>query len=213
MVELRQMKRVLAIMSICACLCGGAALADVQRSNRLVVDVYPFDSDKEWEAASDVALVADVEGVYFDSTENVNWSVNSRDMTLPEAVYRIELLVRKVEKGDFPYERVAFRLCMCIRGPLWTDWPFYRGITLGVSLRMVDGALRVRQVRPVLPYPPFSPCARAFRYSLRDVYGQECQEELPRLQVVARESACAWGRCGVCACRARRRSSAWSRSS
>ena len=163
------MKRVLAIMSICACLCGGAALADVQRSNRLVVDVYPFDSDKEWEAASDVALVADVEGVYFDSTENVNWSVNSRDMTLPEAVYRIELLVRKVEKGDFPYERVAFRLCMCIHGPLWTDWPFYRGITLGVSLRMVDGALRVRQVRPVLPYPPFSPCARAFRYSLRDV--------------------------------------------
>ena len=90
MVELRQMKRVLAIMSICACLCGCAALADVQRSNRLVVDVYDVDSDKEWEAASDVALVADVEGVYFDSTENVEWSVNSRDMTLPEAVYRIE---------------------------------------------------------------------------------------------------------------------------
>lgn len=113
---------------------------------------------------ADVVVIADVESVFFDSIGNLNPSCvrsvgpDSYTTVSPAATYRVELLARKVEKGDFPYQRLAFAAeDAAQRGGAYSDWPFYRGMTLGVRLRPVDGALRVQNVWPVLPYAPFSP--------------------------------------------------------
>ena len=84
---MRQMKRVFAIMSICACLCGGAALADVQRSNRLVVDVYAVDSDKGfaddslqgWLRVLEKRGFASAAGAQYVSVTLSSWRLGIRD--------------------------------------------------------------------------------------------------------------------------------------
>ena len=120
----------------------------------------------------DVIVVADVESVFFDSLYNLNPSCDkdvsphSYSPISPVATYRIELLARKVEKGDFPFQRLAFVADpRAHRGAFNGDWPFYRGMTLGVVLEKVDGALRVRKVWPVLPYAPFSSAELAWSFS------------------------------------------------
>jgi len=124
------------------------------------------------EAEPEAVVVADVEGVFFDSIRNMNPScvkaVTPTSYTLisPVATYRVELLVRRVEEGTFPYERLAFTVDPVRDLMLCEVWPFYRGMTLGVVLCRIDGALRVRRVEPVLPYPPFTACAQLFTDSL-----------------------------------------------
>ena len=121
-------------------------------------------------------VVADTESVFFDSVRNMNPSCvkdvtpTSYALISPVATYRVELLVRRVEQGDFPYERLAFVVDPVNHRSLYKDWPFYRGMTLGVALCRIDGALRVRRVWPVLPYPPFSSRTRAFTDSLTHKY-------------------------------------------
>lgn len=123
------------------------------------------------EDASEVIAVADVESVFFDSVRNMNPSCvkdvtpTSHTMISPGATYRVELLVRRVEKGVFPFERLAFVVDPVNHRSLYKDWPFYRGMTLGVALCRIDGALRVQRVWPVLPYPPFSSDTRTFAVS------------------------------------------------
>ena len=128
------------------------------------------------EDAPEVIVVADTESVFFDSVRNMNPSCvkdvtpTSYALISPVATYRVELLVRRVEQGDFPYERLAFVVDPVNHRSLYKDWPFYRGMTLGVALCRIDGALRVRRVWPVLPYPPFSSRTRAFTDSLTHKY-------------------------------------------
>ena len=122
------------------------------------------------EGVPEVIAVADVESVFFDSVRNMNPSCvknvtpNSHAMISPVATYRVELLVRRVEQGNLPYERLAFVVDPSIHPSLYEVWPFYRGMTLGVALCRTDGALRVRRVWPVLPYPPFSSSVRTSAY-------------------------------------------------
>ena len=132
------------------------------------------DNDDKVEPAA--VVVADVEGAFFDSVRNMNPScvkgVTPTSYTLisPVATYRVELLVRRVKDGAFPYERLAFTVDPDRDRALYETWPFYRGMTLGVALCRIDGALRVRRVWPVLPYPPFTACARLFTESLSNRY-------------------------------------------
>ena len=122
------------------------------------------------ECVPEVIAVADVESVFFDSVRNMNPACvknvtpDSYASISPVATYRVELLVRRVEKGAFPYERLAFVVDPSIHRSLYEVWPFYRGMTLGVALCRTDGALRVRRVWPVLPYPPFSSSVRTSAY-------------------------------------------------
>lgn len=120
----------------------------------------------------DVVVIADVENVFFESLSNLNPSCvkdispHSYAPIVPVATYRVELLARKVEKGDFPFQRLAFVADPKEhRGTFNGGWPFYRGMTLGVGLGTVDGALRVRKVWPVLPYAPFSSAELAWSFS------------------------------------------------
>ena len=128
------------------------------------------------EDAPEVIVVADTESVFFDSVRNMNPSCvkdvtpTSYALISPVATYRVELLVRRVEQGDFPYERLAFVVDPVNHRSLYEAWPFYRGMTLGVTLCRIDGALRVRRVWPVLPYPPFSSRTRTFTDSLTHKY-------------------------------------------
>ena len=132
------------------------------------------DNDDKVEPAA--VVVADVEGAFFDTVRNMNPSCvkevtpTSHALISPVATYRVELLVRRVEDGSFPYERLAFTVDPERDRALYEAWPFYRGMTLGVALCRIDGALRIRRVWPVLPYPPFTACARLFTESLSNRY-------------------------------------------
>ena len=137
------------------------------------LDTLPDDNEPVIpEGMPDVIAIADVESVFFDSVRNMNPSCvknaapNSQATISPVATYRVELLVRRVEKGAFPYERLAFVVDPSIHPSLYEVWPFYRGMTLGVALCRTDGALRVRRVWPVLPYPPFSSSVRTSAYPI-----------------------------------------------
>lgn len=124
--------------------------------------------DKSDKAEPAAVVVADVEGAFFDTVRNMNPSCvkgvtpTSYVSISPVATYRVELLVRRVEEGAFPYERLAFTVDPERDRALYEAWPFYRGITLGVALCRIDGALRVRRVWPVLPYPPFTRSTEIF---------------------------------------------------
>ena len=137
------------------------------------LDTLPDDNEPVIpEGMPDVIAIADVESVFFDSVRNMNPSCvknaapNSQATISPVATYRVELLVRRVEKGAFRYERLAFVVDPSIHPSLYEVWPFYRGMTLGVALCRTDGALRVRRVWPVLPYPPFSSSVRTSAYPI-----------------------------------------------
>lgn len=133
--------------------------------------------DKSDKAEPGAVVVADVEGTFFDSVRNMNPScvkgVTPTSYTLisPVATYRVELLVRRVKDGSFPYERLAFTVDPDRDRALYEAWPFYRGMTLGVALCRIDGALRVRRVWPVLPYPPFSRGKEIFMGPHRAAHG------------------------------------------
>ena len=111
------------------------------------------DNDDKVEPAA--VVVADVEGAFFDTVRNMNPSCvkevtpTSHALISPVATYRVELLVRRVEDGSFPYERLAFTVDPDRDRALYEAWPFYRGMTLGVALCRIDGALRIRRVWPV----------------------------------------------------------------
>lgn len=135
------------------------------RNRKLETDIRVPTSDaddNDDEVEPEVVVVADVEGTFFDSVRNMNPScvkgVTPTSYTLisPVATYRVELLVRRVKDGAFPYERLAFTVDPDRDQALYETWPFYRGMTLGVALCRIDGALRIRRVWPVLPYPPFT---------------------------------------------------------
>ena len=149
------------------------------RNRKLETDIRVPTSDaddNDDEVEPEAVVVADVEGTFFDSVRNMNPScvkgVTPTSYTLisPVATYRVELLVRRVKDGAFPYERLAFTVDPDRDRALYETWPFYRGMTLGVALCRIDGALRVRRVWPVLPYPPFTACARLFTESLSNRY-------------------------------------------
>ena len=149
------------------------------RNRKLETDIRVPTSDaddNDDEVEPEAVVVADVEGTFFDSVRNMNPScvkgVTPTSYTLisPVATYRVELLVRRVKDGAFPYERLAFTVDPDRDQALYETWPFYRGMTLGVALCRIDGALRVRRVWPVLPYPPFTACARLFTESLSNRY-------------------------------------------
>lgn len=116
--------------------------------------------DNDDKVEPEAVVVADVEGAFFDTVRNMNPSCvkevspTSHALISPVATYRVELLVRRVEDGSFPYERLAFTVDPERDRALYEDWPFYRGMTLGVALCRIDGALRIRRVWPVLPCPP-----------------------------------------------------------
>ena len=149
------------------------------RNRKLETDIRVPTSDaddNDDEVEPEAVVVADVEGTFFDSVRNMNPScvkgVTPTSYTLisPVATYRVELLVRRVKDGAFPYERLAFTVDPDRDRALYETWPFYRGMTLGVALCRIDGALRVRRVWPVLPYSPFTACARLFTESLSNRY-------------------------------------------
>ena len=149
------------------------------RNRKLETDIRVPTSDaddNDDEVEPEAVVVADVEGTFFDSVRNMNPScvkgVTPTSYTLisPVATYRVELLVRRVKDGAFPYERLAFTVDPDRDRALYETWPFYRGMTLGVALCRIDGALRVRRVWPVLPYPPFTASARLFTESLSNRY-------------------------------------------
>lgn len=149
------------------------------RNRKLETDIRVPTSDaddNDDEVEPEAVVVADVEGTFFDSVRNMNPScvkgVTPTSYTLisPVATYRVELLVRRVKDGAFPYERLAFTVDPDRDRALYETWPFYRGMTLGVALCRIDGALRVRRVWPVLPYPPFTACARLVTESLSNRY-------------------------------------------
>ena len=133
------------------------------------------DNDDKVEPAA--VVVADVEGAFFDTVRNMNPSCvkevtpTSHALISPVATYRVELLVRRVEDGSFPYERLAFTVDPERDRALYEAWPFYRGMTLGVALCRIDGALRIRRVWPVLPYPPFTRGKEIFMGSHRAAHG------------------------------------------
>ena len=133
------------------------------------------DNDDKVEPAA--VVVADVEGAFFDTVRNMNPSCvkevtpTSHALVSPVATYRVELLVRRVEDGSFPYERLAFTVDPERDRALYEAWPFYRGMTLGVALCRIDGALRIRRVWPVLPYPPFTRGKEIFMGSHRAAHG------------------------------------------
>ena len=150
------------------------------RNRKLETDVRVPASDaddKSDKAEPGAVVVADVEGTFFDSVRNMNPScvkgVTPTSYTLisPVATYRVELLVRRVKDGSFPYERLAFTVDPDRDRALYEAWPFYRGMTLGVALCRVDGALRIRRVWPVLPYPPFSRGKEIFMGPHRAAHG------------------------------------------
>ena len=124
--------------------------------------------DNDDKVEPEAVVVADVEGAFFDTVRNMNPSCvkgvtpTSYVSISPVATYRVELLVRRVEEGAFPYERLAFTVDPELHRSLYEIWPFYRGMTLGVALCRIDGALRVRRVWPVLPYPPFTRSTEIF---------------------------------------------------
>jgi hypothetical protein len=141
------------------------------RNRKLETDIRVPTSDaddNDDEVEPEAVVVADVEGTFFDSVRNMNPScvkgVTPTSYTLisPVATYRVELLVRRVEDGAFPYERLAFTVDPDRDRALYETWPFYRGMTLGVALCRIDGALCVRRVWPVLPYPPFTRSTEIF---------------------------------------------------
>lgn len=141
------------------------------RNRKLETDIRVPTSDaddNDDKVEPEAVVVADVEGAFFDSVRNMNPScvkgVTPTSYTLisPVATYRVELLVRRVEEGAFPYERLAFTVDPERDRALYEAWPFYRGMTLGVALCRIDGALRVRRVWPVLPYPPFTRSTEIF---------------------------------------------------
>ena len=117
----------------------------------------------------EIELIADVEDVSFSSLEALNSTHVAGDShgyraATPVATYRVELIVRKVEKGSLDYDRIAFEVDPRKHGnslidPM-TGWPFFRGMTLRVLLCREDDALKVVTVGLVLPYPPYSEAKR-----------------------------------------------------
>lgn len=111
----------------------------------------------------EVELIADVEDVSFNSLERLNHThvvSNNHGYTpaTPGATYRVELVVHKVEKGAFDYDRIAFVVDPRKRYDYGTGvgWPFFRGVRMRVRLCREGDALKVIWVHPVLPYPPYS---------------------------------------------------------
>lgn len=170
----------------------GGRVRGVEWSLRDDMEVLPFKlarletsfSEVECGSTPDVEVIADVEDVALDELVNLNaskvpssydWHSASRFRgtvfsyhshmrpLTPSAVYRVELLTRKILKGNEDLDRIVFK----VDPERYKDrrsstcWPFFRGMTLKVQLIREEGALRVICAEPVLPYPPYTPaCAQ-----------------------------------------------------
>lgn len=113
----------------------------------------------------EVELIADVEDVSFNSLEEFNHTHVAGDShgyapATPVATYRVELIVRQIEKGALGDDRIAFvvdpRKHEGRLHEYGSDWPFFRGMTLRVRLCREGDALKIARVQLVLPYPPYS---------------------------------------------------------
>ena len=117
----------------------------------------------------EVALIADIEDVSFNSLESLNHThvvgnSNGYRPATPVATYRVELIVRKVEEGIVDFDRIAFvvdpRQHENFLYDYGTGWPFFRGLTVRVQLCREGNTLQVVSARPVSPSPPYEDAMR-----------------------------------------------------
>lgn len=126
-----------------------------------IPELISEDIDKDATCGESIVVVVDVMNVSLIALGGFDFIYrfdNASTIDYPYAYYRIEIRIRKVLKGKCAESYLSFP-ARCSKRMFMTPggWLFYKGITLKIGMeKSKEGGFFVRNILPVLPYPPYS---------------------------------------------------------